>query len=111
MCHIDKLVSIRGIANSIIGLCQFVKYNYPDDVKRDLVIKLTNKMVGMYAENKSATGIGLSPFLPTIMPYCHLPYSTLTKLQATNDYHTIAFEAMAFLESKVFGDGCVKPYW
>src|SRR5688572_6230297 len=29
--HIQELVSLRGIANSVIGLCQFIKYNYPDD--------------------------------------------------------------------------------
>lgn len=51
-CNIDKLVSLRGIANSIIGVCQFIKYNYPDDLKRDLVIKLSNKIIGMYEENK-----------------------------------------------------------
>ena len=52
--HIEKLVSIRGIANSIIGVCQFIKYNYPDDTKTNLVIKLSNKMVQMYEENKRA---------------------------------------------------------
>src|SRR6478735_3309190 len=52
--HIEKLHSIRGIANSIVGVCQFIKYNYPADIKRDLVIDLSNKMVNMYEENKRA---------------------------------------------------------
>ena len=41
--HIDKLVSIRGIANSIVGLCQFIKYNYPDDINTNLVASLADK--------------------------------------------------------------------
>ena len=50
--HASKLVSIRGIANTIIGICQVIKYQYPDDLKRNMVISLSDKMVSMYKDNK-----------------------------------------------------------
>ena len=107
--NIDKLVSIRGIANSIVGVCQYIKYNYPDDVKRNLVIKLANKMVGMYEENK---GNGWHWF-ESILTYDNamLPLALLNAYEVSNDqsYLSIAFESMRFLESKVFHYGILSP--
>ena len=108
-CHIDNLVSIRGIANSIIGLCQFVKYNYPDDQKRDLVIKLTNKMMALYEEYKGDDWHWFEPILA--YDNAILPLALLNAYEITSDesYLTVAFEAMAFLETKVFHDGMLSP--
>ena len=107
--NIDKLVSIRGIANSIIGLCQFVKYNFPDDIKRDLVIKLTGKMVDMYEANKTEDWHWFEPILT--YDNAILPLALLNAYEVTSDesYLTIGFEAMAFLESKVFHDDMLSP--
>ena len=108
-CHIEKLHSIRGIANSIIGVCQFIKYNYPDDIKRDLVIDLSNKMVKMYEENKSAKWHWFEPVLT--YDNAILPLALLNAYEITSDelYLNIAFEAMDFLESKVFHNGILSP--
>jgi len=107
--NIDKLVSLRGIANSIVGVCQYVKYNYPDDLKRDLVIKLANKMVLMYEENK---GIRWHWFEP-VLTYDNaiLPLALLNAHEITGDdnYLAIALESMRFLESKVFHFGNLSP--
>lgn len=107
--HIDQLVSIRGIANSMVGLCQYIKYNYPDDVKRDLVIKLADKMVVMFEENK---GKGWQWFEP-ILTYDNaiLPLALLNAYEVSSDetYLTIAIESMRFLESKVFHYGILSP--
>ena len=107
--HIDQLVSIRGMANSIVGICQYIKYNYPDDVKRDLVIKLANKMVGMYEKNK---GTGWHWFEP-ILTYDNaiLPLALLNAYEVSSDekYLTTALESMRFLESKVFHYGVLSP--
>lgn len=107
--HIEKLQSIRGIANSIVGVCQFIKYNYPDDIKRDLVIDLSNKMVKMYEENKSAKWHWFEPVLT--YDNAILPLALLNAYEITSDeaYLTIAFEAMDFLESKVFHSGVLSP--
>ena len=108
-CHIDNLVSIRGIANSVIGLCQFVKYNYPDNIKTDLVIKLADKMVVMYEANKGDDWHWFEPILT--YDNAILPLALLNAYEITSDesYLTIAFEAMAFLESKVFHDDMLSP--
>ncbi|MCW3113030.1 MAG: group 1 glycosyl transferase [Segetibacter sp.] len=107
--HIDQLVSVRGIANSIVGLCQYIKYNYPDDVKRDLVIKLANKMVGMYEENKENKWHWFEPVLT--YDNAILPLALLNAYEVSSDenYLTIALEAMRFLESKVFHYGILSP--
>jgi hypothetical protein len=105
---IDKLKSIRGMANSIVGLCQFIKYNYPDDVKRDLVIALSNKMVKMYEENKEINGIGLS--------LCLLRQRNITTrfIKCVRDlsnetYLSVAFESMIF-RIKSISQWHIKPY-
>jgi len=108
-CHIEKLQSIRGIANSIIGVCQFIKYNYPDDIKRDLVIELANKMVRLYEVNKRARW----HWFESILTYDNaiLPLALLNAYEITSDeaYLTVAFETMQFLESKVFHNGILSP--
>lgn len=108
-CHIDKLVSLRGIANSIIGVCEFVKYNYPDDIKRDLVIKLADKMMNAYSTHKED---GWNWF-ETILTYDNaiLPLALLNAYEITSDenYFTVAFETMEFLESKVLHGGVFSP--
>lgn len=107
--HIHKLESIRGIANSIVGICQFIKYNYPDDVKRDLVIELSDKMVRMYEENQRNNWHWFEPILT--YDNAILPLALLNAYEVTNDeaYMSIALEAMRFLESKVFNYGIVSP--
>ena len=107
--HIDKLNSIRGIANSMVGLCQFIKYNYPDDVKTDLVISLSDKMVKMYEDNKRNNWHWFEP----VLTYDNgiLPLALLNAYEITSNetYLSVAFESMLFLESKVFHDGVLSP--
>lgn len=108
-CHIERLQSVRGIANSIIGVCQFIKFNYPDDIKRDLVISLASKMVKMYEENKSAKWHWFEPVLT--YDNAILPLALLNAYEITSDelYLNVAFETMEFLESKVFHNGVLSP--
>lgn len=107
--HIDELVSIRGIANSIVGVCQYIKYNYPDDLKRDLVVKLADKMVAMYEENKDDKW----HWFEAILTYDNaiLPLALLNAYEISSDqnYLAIALESLRFLESKVFHYGVLRP--
>ncbi len=108
-CHIEKLQSIRGIANAMVGVCQFIKYNYPDDIKGDLVITLANRMVKMYEENKRTKWHWFEPVLT--YDNAILPLALLNAYEITSDesYLNIALEAMHFLESKVFHNGILSP--
>ncbi len=108
-CHIAKLTSIRGMANAIIGVCQFIKYNYPDDVKSDLVIKLSDRMVKMYEENKRAKWHWFEPVLTYDNAILPLALLNAYEITSNESYLTIALEAMHFLESKVFHNGILSP--
>jgi len=107
--YIDNLVSARGIANTIIGVCQYVKYNYPDDIKAKMVIKLSDKMADMYKQNSINNWNWFEPVLT--YDNAILPLALLNAYEVTGNesYLDIAFEAMAFLESKVIHDGMLSP--
>ncbi len=107
--HIDQLVSLRGIANSIVGVCQYIKYNYPNSIKEALVVKLSDKMVKMYEENK----IGKWHWFEQVLAYDNaiLPLALLNAYEITSDekYMSVALESMQFLESKVWKDDVLSP--
>ncbi len=107
--HVNQLVSLRGIANTIIGICQFIKCHFPDDLKRDMVINLSNKLVGMYQDNKRNDWQWFEPVLT--YDNAMLPLALLNAYEVTQDevYLSIAFESMRFLESKVFYNGILRP--
>jgi hypothetical protein len=107
--HVNSLVSLRGIANTIIGICQFIKASYPDDLKRNMVIELANKMIVEYKNNKSNNWNWFEPVLT--YDNAILPLALLNAYEVTQDeaYLTIAFESIHFLESKVFHAGMLRP--
>jgi hypothetical protein len=107
--HIDALVSIRGIANSIVGVCQFVKFNYPDDTKANLVAKLADKMMQMYEENERPDWHWFEPILTYDNAILPLALLNAYEITANEDYLSVALESMRFLESKVFHDHIASP--
>jgi hypothetical protein len=107
--HIDRLVSIRGIANSIIGVCQFIKFNYPDDTKANLVTKLANRMMQMYEENKRQNWHWFEPILTYDNAILPLALLNAYEITGNKDYLSVGMESISFLESKVFHDNMVSP--
>lgn len=107
--HVNSLTSLRGIANSIVGICQFIKYHFPDDLKRNMVISLADKMTGMYKENKNDSWHWFEPILT--YDNAMLPLALLNAYEITmhEEYLSIAFESMQFLESKVFSNNIFRP--
>ncbi|MBO9564002.1 MAG: glycosyltransferase [Niastella sp.] len=107
--HIRTLQSLRGMANSIIGLCQFIKYNYPDDQKVALVKELADKLVQSYWHHKTGDWDWFEPVLT--YDNAMLPLALLNTYEITQEevFKSIAFESMQFLESKVFDEGIVRP--
>jgi hypothetical protein len=107
--HIAKLTSLRGRANAVIGLCQFIKYNYPDDLKTDLVTSLANSLVAEYRLNSGDNW----HWFEEVLTYDNaiLPLALLNAYEITQNstYLAVAFDAMEFLESKVIHNGIVRP--
>jgi hypothetical protein len=97
------------MANSIIGLCQFVKYNYPDDQKVTLVQELAGRLVQSYRQHKTADWHWFEPVLT--YDNAMLPLALLNAYEITQEetFKSVAFESMQFLESKVFDEGIVRP--
>lgn len=107
--RVDELISLRAIATTIIGICQVIKYSFPDDLKRNKVIELADKIVNGYNHHNSAEWHWFEPVLT--YDNAMIPLSLLNAYEITQDnrYLSIAFESMEFLESKVFGDGMLRP--
>jgi hypothetical protein len=107
--HTDQLVSLRGIANTIIGICQFIQFNYPDDLKKERVISLSDKMVSMYEDNSTDRWNWFEPVLA--YDNAMLPLALLHAYELTKDetYLSVATTAMEFLESHVFHNGILRP--
>jgi hypothetical protein len=107
--HVNELTSPRGIANTIIGICQFIKYHYPDDQKRNMVMDLSGKLVSMYNDNYSSDWHWFEPILT--YDNAMLPLALLNAFEVTQneEYLAIALESMNFLESKVFQNGTLRP--
>lgn len=107
--HIKHLRSLRGMANAVIGLCQYVKYNYPDDQKVAVVQLLADKLAGAYNDHRTADWRWFEPTLTydnAILPLALLNAYEITQQEV---YREIAFESMDFLESIVIRDGMVSP--
>jgi hypothetical protein len=107
--NIENLVSLRGITNSIIGLCQFVQYNYPDDRKKEMVDNLCRKLVNMYEDNKTDEWHWFEPVLAYDNALIPLALLHGYELTGNKTYLSVAVESMSFLESIVFVDEILRP--
>ena len=107
--HVSKLSSLRGIANALIGICQVIKYNYPDDGRQDMVIRLSDKLTEIYRSNRRDDWHWFEPTLTC--DNAILPLALLNAYEITqhDEYMEVAFESMHFLESKVLHNGVLQP--
>ena len=107
--YCDKLRSLRGMANSIIGLCQFVQFNHPDDLNKQLVCRLADKLVYWFKKSSDGEWNWFEPILA--YDNAMLPLSLLHayKLTGNEQYREVAETSMKFLESVVFVDEVLRP--
>jgi len=107
--HIDHLRSLRGIANALIGLCQFFKCSSLGDDDQQRLTCLAGKLVALYKVNREDHWQWFEPILA--YDNAMLPLSLLHayEITGTNEYLQIAMEATYFLESKVWHDGVLRP--
>jgi hypothetical protein len=107
--HMDKLISLRGIANSLIGLCMFIGSNNSHEEQVDRVGQLADKLVReyiRYADDEWNWFEDVLTYDNAIIPLALLHAYEISR---QDEYLNIALEAISFLESKVFHDDILYP--
>jgi glycosyltransferase involved in cell wall biosynthesis len=107
--YFDKLESLRGIANVIIGIAYFLKDGQEDEQQTKLLINLANKLVNVYQANRDDNW----HWFENIMSYDNgiLPLAMYHAAEITNDddFLKIADESLEFLEKTTFSHGFLVP--
>jgi len=103
--NFEKLKSIRGIANTIIGICYYLKTNPSDDDMKMCLLKMTDTLVVNYEQNKSENW----DWFESLLAYDNgiLPLALLHASQVLSNkkFKEIAFESMRFLTLHTLKDG------
>ncbi len=107
--YFDKLESLRGIANVIIGIAYFLKDSQEDEPQTQLLLNLTTKLVNAYhASNEDDWH-----WFEDSMSYDNgiLPLAMYHAAEITNDddFLKIANESLEFLEKTTFNHGFLVP--
>ncbi|HUX55375.1 MAG TPA: glycosyltransferase family 4 protein, partial [Bacteroidales bacterium] len=61
--NFEKLQSIRGIANTMVGISYYLRSNSSDDSMAEILWNLTNKLIKHYEENSSPVWKWFEPLL------------------------------------------------
>lgn len=104
----SRLESIRGIANTIIGISYYLRSNRDDESITELLRKLTYRIVNDY---DSDAGQGWDWFEP-VLTYDNgiLPLSLFHACEILNDEHVknVALESMEFLTRQSMKEDCLS---
>jgi len=102
--NFEKLQSIRGIANTMIGISYYLKSNPSDDSMTERLRNLTNVLIRHYKENQTADW----NWFESLLAYDNgiLPLSLLHAAPILNDpkITEIAIESMNFLTTHTLKD-------
>jgi hypothetical protein len=107
--QMDELISLRGIANSLIGLCMFAKSHTSDIEQTNRILQLADKLVTAYKEYSDEDWRWFEEVLTydnAILPLALLHAFEITRQE---QYLHTALEALSFLESKVFHGDILYP--
>lgn len=103
--NFEKLQSIRGIANSMVGISYYLKRNPNDDSMTERLRNLAGKLIRHYEENSSHDWKWFEPLLAYdngILPLALLHSAEILKDPNITE---IALETMNFLSEKTLKDG------
>ncbi len=101
----NRLSSLRGYANTIIGICFYLK-RYPDDEGMLNTLKnMTGKLTGAYGDHRSADWHWYEPSLTYDNGI--IPYALFHSVEQTGDkaVFEIARESLEFLDTIIFREG------
>jgi glycosyltransferase involved in cell wall biosynthesis len=107
--YFDKLGSLRGISNVIIGIAYFLKDAQEDEPQLQLLLSLTSKLVDAYHANREEDW----HWFEDSLNYDNgiLPLAMYHAAGITNDdrFLNIANESLEFLENITFSHGYLAP--
>jgi glycosyltransferase involved in cell wall biosynthesis len=102
--NFEKLKSIRGIANTMIGISYYLKSNPSDEKMTERLRNLTKMLIGHYEDNRTGDWKWFEPLLAYDNGI--LPLSILHAVEILNDTKItqIAIESMDFLTNITMKD-------
>ncbi len=107
--YFDKLESLRGISNTIIGIAYYLKDAQEDESQLQLLLNLTSKLVKAYQANKDENW----HWFENTISYDNgiLPLAMYHAAEITNDDEllNIANESLTFLEKVTSSHGYFTP--
>jgi len=107
--YFDKLESLRGISNTIIGIAYYLKDAQEDESQLQLLLSLTSKLVSAYQANKDKNW----HWFENTISYDNgiLPLAIYHAAELTNDDEllNIANESLKFLEKITCSHGYFTP--
>ncbi|MEI6090127.1 MAG: glycosyltransferase family 4 protein [bacterium] len=106
--YFEKLQSIRGIANTMVGISYYLRKNPNDESMIGVLRNLTNKLISKYEENSSPDW----QWFENTLTYDNgmLPLALLHAAEILNDEKIceVALQTMNFLTSVTLFDGCLS---
>ena len=106
--NFDKLKSLRGIANTIIGICYYLRTDKSDDSMIEVLTRMTNKIIGHYDSEKEEDWNWFEP----ILSYDNgiLPLALLHAVEFLKDekIREIALVSTNFLAGITLKDGYLQ---
>jgi len=107
--NLEKLRSVRSIANSIIGLSYYLKSSPHDEGMTERLRSLAFKLLNQYKQHRSENWYWFEELLA--YDNAILPLSLLHAAAILNDEEitAIAMESMEFLTAITLKDGCFSP--
>lgn len=107
--NIEKLISPRAIAYSILGLCSYLEKDNSNENVLGMLKKLTQRLVDLYIQDSSPDW----PWFEHILAYGNgfLPLALFRSLEYIDSEETerIALESTAFLEELTLNEGHLRP--
>ena len=103
--NFEKLESIRGIANTMLGISYYLKRNPSDDSMIEIFKNLANKLIKQYEENSSTKWKWFEPLLTYDNGMLPLALLHAAEILNNNKIREVALETMNFLTNITLKDG------
>ena len=107
--HFDRLESIRGIANTVIGISYYIKESSDDEAMVKLMKEMVQKIVHSYKVTRTKDWLWFEDKLTYDNAILPLALFSAYEVTGEEEYLEIAKESTGFLESVTFKNGCLAP--